>query len=264
MCIRALLYLRKKKMRLYLDSARYIDTANPIDLSISLKNGKDNVRAWYVDAPTMEPVRANGWTGSIREGGSVNFRDIAFNPHGHMTHTECLGHITEEVFSVNGVVRDFFSLAQIVTISPREIVALDGKIDHVIFPEHFDDIVWHADIESLIIRTLPNTAQKLHMNYSDSNPPYLDVRCIEKINALGIRHLLIDQPSVDRELDGGALAFHHAYWSVPDAPNHNRTITELIFVPDTVADGVFLLEMQLAPFENDAAPSRPVVYQIQH
>lgn len=264
MCISALPYLRKKNMRLYLDSARYIATETPIDLSISLKNGKENVRAWYVDAPTMEPVRANGWTGSIQEGGSVNFRDISFNPHGHMTHTECLGHITDEVFSVNTIVRDFFSMAQLVTISPREIVAPDGKIDHVIFPEHFDDIVWHAGIESLIIRTLPNTERKLHMNYSDSNPPYLDVKCIEKINALGIRHLLIDQPSVDRELDGGALAFHHAYWSVPTSPDHTRTITELIFVPDTVADGLYLLEMQLAPFENDAAPSRPVVYEIKH
>jgi arylformamidase len=264
MCINALQYLRKKNMRLYLDSSRYIDTEAPIDLSISLKNGSENVRAWYVDAPTMEPVRSNGWTGSIQEGGSVNFRDISFNPHGHMTHTECLGHITDEVFSVNGVVRDFFSFAQIVTISPREIVAPDGKIDHVIFPDHFDEIIWHADIESLIIRTLPNTEQKLHMNYSDSNPPYLDVRCIEKINALGIRHLLIDQPSVDRELDGGALAFHHAFWSVPASPDHSRTITELIFVPDTVADGVYVMEMQLAPFENDAAPSRPVVYEIQH
>jgi kynurenine formamidase len=264
MCISALTYLRKKNMRLYLDSARYIETVNPIDLSISLKNGIECVRAWYVDAPAMEPVRANGWVGSIQEGGSVNFRDISFNPHGHMTHTECLGHITDEVFSVNDVVRDFFSLAQIVTISPREIVAPDGKIDHVIFPDHFDEIVWHADIEALIIRTLPNTESKLHMNYSDSNPPYLDVRCIEKINALGIRHLLIDQPSVDRELDGGALAFHHAYWNVPDLPNHERTITELIYVPNSVDDGLYMLELQLAPFENDAAPSRPVVYEIHY
>lgn len=249
-------------MRLFIDADRFIDTKSPIDLSISLKNGMENVRAWYVEPPTMEPVRANGWVGSIQEGGSVNFRDISFNPHGHMTHTECLGHITNEVFSVNDVVNDFFSLAQVVSFSPREVVAEDGKIDHVIFPDHFDDIVWHAGIESLIIRTLPNTNDKLHMNYSDSNPPYLDVRCIEKINALGIRHLLIDQPSVDRELDGGELAFHHAFWNVPDSPNHVRTITELIFVSESVEDGLYLLELQLAPFENDAAPSRPVVYKI--
>jgi arylformamidase len=262
MCIITLQYLRKKNMRLFIDSDRFIDTKSPIDLSISLKNGKENVLAWYVEPPVMEPVRANGWVGSIQEGGSVNFRDISFNPHGHMTHTECLGHITDEVFSVNGVVREFFSMAQIVTLSPREVVAEDGKIDRVIFPDHFDEIIWHADIESLIIRTLPNGNDKLHMNYSDSNPPYLDMRCIEKINALGIRHLLIDQPSVDRELDGGALAFHHAFWNVPNAPNHERTITELIFVPDVVNDGLYLLELQLAPFENDAAPSRPVVYKI--
>jgi len=66
---------------------------------------------------------------------------------------------------------------------------------------------------------------------------------------------------VDRESDEGKLAFHHAFWNVPESPN-DKTITELIYVNDSVIDGNYLLELQMAPFENDASPSRPVIYSI--
>jgi len=36
-------------------------------------------------------------------------------------------------------------------------------------------------------------------------------------------------------------------------------MTELINVPDDVPDGRYLLNLQIAPFEADAAPSRPVL-----
>ncbi len=78
----------------------------------------------------------------------------------------------------------------------------------------------------------------------------------------GIKHLLIDQPSVDKEEDGGALAAHKAFWNIPKNPELHATITELIFVPDEVEDGLYLLNLQVAPMENDAAPSRPVLFQL--
>ncbi|MBK9767712.1 MAG: hypothetical protein IPP63_12210 [Chloracidobacterium sp.] len=37
------------------------------------------------------------------------------------------------------------------------------------------------------------------------------------------------------------------------------TITELIYVPNEVSDGVYLLNLQIAPFATDAAPSRPML-----
>ena len=62
---------------------------NGVDLSIPLRgNGKENPSAWYVEPPSMEPVRGAGFVGSVAEGGAVNFRTISFNPHGHGTHTE--------------------------------------------------------------------------------------------------------------------------------------------------------------------------------
>lgn len=249
-------------MKFFLDKDRYIDTERPLDISLELRNDELNPLAWYVEPPTFEPVRTEHYTGSVAEGGSVNFRDIFFNPHGHGTHTECLGHITQEVFSVNERVKDFFFSAQVITIDPVEAVnEKDGKTDRVIIAEQLQQV--KDGVEALVIRSLPNSNTKKSKNYSDSNPPYMDVAGANVLIEKGIKHLLIDLPSVDRESDEGKLEFHHAYWEVPENPNHERTITELIFVPNDIADGEYILELQMAAFRNDAAPSRPVLYKIE-
>lgn len=248
-------------MKLVLDTGWHIETGNPLDISIPLTGKPTNISAWYLDAPHIDAVNENGFIGSVTEGGSVNFRNVFFNPHGHTTHTECLGHITPEIHSINASVTNFFSLAQLVSIEP-ESIAVDGKTDSIITSRQLAAIKWEKGIESLVIRTLPNQSSKKTMNYSSTNPPYLSVDCLEIINELNIQHLLIDTPSVDREEDGGELAFHHGYWGVPEKLNFKRTITELIFVDESIADGLYLLELQIAPFENDASPSRPILYQL--
>lgn len=251
-------------MKLFLSPDHYVDTERPIDISIPIVSGEENLRAWYVDPPRMEPVRANGFVGSVAEGGAVNFRDVFFNPHGHGTHTECLGHITEKVHSINKTLRSYFCKAQLVTFEPVRIWnEIYDEEDQVILKDQFDSIVFEKDIEALIIRTTPNEEGKKHLNYSATNPAYLHENVYEVIKRLGIKHLLIDMPSVDRESDGGELKFHHLFWGVPTSPNYVNTITELIYVEDKVEDGVYLLELQVAAFENDAAPSRPVLYEIE-
>lgn len=249
-------------MKLFLNQHSWIDTTQPLDISIPLQSSEDNLRAWYVDFPTIEPVRANGFVGSVAEGGSVNFRNIFFNPHGHGTHTECLGHITKEIHSINKSLTNYFCKAVVITIEPEQILNEDGSLDYVILPSHFANIHPSTDTEAIIIRTKPNLEDKKHRNYSGSNPAFIDIDCISFFNQNDIKHLLIDTPSVDREVDAGVLAFHHAYWNVPANPNFERTITELIYVADEIEDGEYILELQTAPFENDATPSRPVLYTI--
>lgn len=63
-----------------------VDLAAPIDIYIPLS--AHGPRAWYVDPMRISPVISQHFTGSIQLGGSVNFNDIYFNPHGHGTHTE--------------------------------------------------------------------------------------------------------------------------------------------------------------------------------
>ena len=248
-------------MNFFIDETHYIDTKEPLDISIALSASDENPRAWYVDPPRMEPVRTERYTGSVKEGGAVNFRNIEFNPHGHGTHTECLGHITREVHSVNKVLTNFFFKARLVSILPKRVTRENGEIDFVIGPDQIDLTGFEG--EALVVRSLPNVGKKLHTNYSNSNPPYFDLRCVDKLLKANIDHLLIDLPSVDRENDGGTLVFHHAFWEVPQRPNFKRTITELIFVDNSIDDGDYILEIQMAPFQNDASPSRPVLYKLK-
>lgn len=249
-------------MKLHLDTGHFIETNEPLDLSIPLVAGDKNLRAWYVNPPKMEPVMENGFVGAVALGGSVNFRSIFFNPHGHGTHTECLGHITPEIYSMNNCLKTYFFKAQLISVTPQKRIFEDIE-DEVITRLDLMETTWESDCEALIIRTLPNTFSKQGKDYSATNPPYLSTDCIALLNERGIKHLLIDLPSVDRESDGGELAFHHQFWGVPDQLNFERTITELIFVPDSAEDGAYLLELQTAPFENDASPSRPVIYKIK-
>ena len=246
-------------MRLFIDETSFIETNNPLDISIGLCSGEENLRAWYVDPPSFEPVRANGFLGSVAEGGNVNFRNVFFNPHGHGTHTECCGHITKEVYSINQHLKKYLFKAKLVTIVPEII----ENGDSVILPHHFEGKMDTHFAEAIVIRTLPNYLAKTHQDYSNSNPTYIDSSVVDIFNQFKVEHLLIDLPSVDRESDGGELAFHHLFWNVPANPKFNRTITELIYVNDSIEDGNYILELQVAPFENDASPSRPILYDIQ-
>ena len=250
-------------MKFYLNHKNYIDTEFPLDISIPITNTDQNLRAWYVDFPVIEPVKENGFLGSVAEGGTVNFRNIFFNPHGHGTHTECLGHITEEVYSINKSLKTYFYNAELITIEPVSFTnPIDNGKDLVIYKHQLELKLKGLKTEALIIRTTPNVDSKLHLNYSATNPPYLDITCIEVLNECGVKHILIDLPSVDRENDNGQLVFHHAFWKVPENPQFDKTITELIFVNNSIEDGSYILEIQTAPFENDASPSRPILYKI--
>lgn len=241
---------------------RAVDLSVRYDLSLPLVAGADGPAAWYVDPPTMEPVRANGWVGAVAEGGSVNFRDIAFNPHGHGTHTECVGHITEVVYSVNDVHIPTFMPALVISLEP-EVRGEDRVFDALQLRNRVEDAARPGEAVALVVRTLPNDAAKQHKNWSSTNPTYFDAAGLAFLAEYGVNHLLVDLPSVDREEDGGALAGHRAFWQLPQAPRMQATITEFIFVPDEVADGWYALNLQTAAFANDATPSRPLLHPLK-
>src|SRR5690606_28481994 len=102
--------------------------------------------------------------------------------------------------------------------------------------------------------TVPNTDDKRTYNYSNTHPVYFDDKLLQKLKENGIKHLLTDLPSVDAETDGGLMLAHKAFFE----GNHEATITELIFVPDNLSDGLYLLNLQISSIETDAVPSRPI------
>ena len=237
-----------------------VDLSRPIDLSVPLAPGEGHVRAWYVGPVAMEPVRNGDTVYAVQSGAPVNFRNVHFNPHGHGTHTESVGHITPGIEPVGDLLKRYFFTAQVISLRPEERRAPDGKVDTVITLEQMRSAIDEKPPEAVVLRTLPNSADKARRNWSGANATYLQSTAAAWLRSIGVRHLLLDLPSVDREEDGGVLAAHHAFWDFPNTTDLTRTITEMIFVPDEVRDGRYLLELQLPHFINDAAPSRPVLY----
>ncbi|WP_445955581.1 cyclase family protein [Yeosuana sp.] len=234
-----------------------IDLTKPIDISIPLRASKKNVNAWYIDEPRIEPVKDGEWVAAVSEGASINFNNIFFNPHGHGTHTECVGHITEKVYSINEHLKQFFFLAELITVAPE---MLNG--DFVISKKQLQFAIGNKKRDAIVIRSIPNTKEKLSAQYSHTNPPYLLEDAAIYLRKKGVKHLLIDLPSVDKEKDDGELLAHHAFWNTKGKIRFDATITEFIFVPNSVEDGCYFLNLQIAPFENDATPSKPVLYKI--
>ena len=234
-----------------------IDLSKPLDISIPLKADKSNVTAYYVDAPKFEPVMANGFVGAVNLGGSVNFNNIFFNPHGNGTHTECVGHISKEKYTINQCLKEFFFLANVVSVTPIQI----GN-DAVITLEQIQKVWQKNKAKAVVIRTLPNQLEKLTKQYTNQNPAFIDYKAVQFLIDNGVEHLLIDTLSIDKEEDGGALLAHRTFWEYPKNTQTQRTVTELIFVPDSIMDGTYFLNIQIASFENDASPSKPILYAI--
>jgi kynurenine formamidase len=234
-----------------------VDFSQPLDLSIPIKSSVTNVNAWYIDEPKINPVQLGDWTGSIEKGADVNFNNIAFNPHAHGTHTECVGHISKDFRSINKALKTYLFLAEVISVTPE----LFGD-DLVITKAQVEMLLKGKNTEALVIRTTPNTKAKKTRQYSNTNWAYLTEEAALFIREKGIQHLLIDMPSVDKEKDDGKLLAHKAFWNYPKNIRENATITEFIYVPNRVIDGSYLLNLQIAPFKNDASPSKPILYKL--
>ncbi len=243
------------------DKSYSADLSHPFDLSIPLREGLENPNAYWAPLVEFSPVVAGDFIGSTALGGPVNFMNVHLNPHGNGTHTECFGHIAKENFTINQCLRRFHFLAKLATVYPTKMP--DG--DRVILRSQLEELVQPGEAEAFILRTLPNDGHKLTANYSGTNPPYLHHEAVAWLVECGIEHLLLDLPSVDREADGGKLLAHRAFWRYGGQPADIRkkcTITELIYVENDIQDGVYLLNMQIASFELDASPSKPVIFRL--
>ncbi len=235
-----------------------IDLSKPLDISLSLRGDDKNPVAWYLQSPKITPVRDGDFVGKVSEGASTNFNNIQFNPHAHGTHTECVGHITKEFHSINDTLKKFFFTAKLISVEPGE-----NGVDHIISEEQIRNVLQKNEVEALVIRTHPNYIDKRTRKYSHTNWPYLQESAAKFIRECGVRHLLIDLPSIDKEKDEGKLLAHKAFWDHPKNTRFDSSITELIYVPNKIEDGNYILNLQIASFENDAAPSKPVLYKIE-
>lgn len=258
------------------------DLDRPFDLSIPLLFDGEQPNAFGAPAATAEAFRSGGFIGDVSLGGSCNCKQYHIVPHSNGTHTECVGHITHQRIDVHEVLRGGMEPALLLSIPI--VSAEDCSEDTDPKPRSGDklitaqaiDVAWRQQpwagttVRALALRTLPNDVDKQTRRYSaDAPPPYLTRQAAELLVARGIEHLLLDVPSFDRLDDGGKLTGHRIFWGLPPGANDVKqaqrpraTITELMFAADRIRDGRYLLDLQLAPFAADAAPSRPLLYPV--
>ncbi|MBX7172098.1 MAG: cyclase family protein [Pyrinomonadaceae bacterium] len=258
-----------------------IDGSNSFDISIPLAFNNPQPNIFNVSPATSTAYQDEHFVGDTRRGGSCNFENLALNPHCNGTHTECVGHITNERISVQECLQDAFILAELISVFPENALETNdtysvelNENDFLITKKSIKNALFNQkskikNQKSLIIRTLPNDESKKSRNYSENPPPFFSLEAMKFIVELGVKHLLVDVPSLERLNDAGKLANHRIFWNVEmgkfqtnEFSRKNQTITEMIYVPNEITDGEYLLNLQIPPFVSDASPSRPLLFRI--
>lgn len=236
------------------------DLSKPHDISLPIKEGlTTNPSCYWAEGVTFETIVMGNFVGSVKQGGSVNYQKLTITPHGNGTHTECYGHISADPSAtINHTLKQFHFLAELITVSPEQF----EEDEFIIQLDHLKEKIKFSGTEAIIIRTLPNSDSKKTQQYSGTNPPYLHADAARFLAEKKIKHILIDLPSIDPEVDDGKLSAHREFWKFPHSTRTEATITELIFVDDSIADGLYLLNLQIASLEMDASPSKPVLYKL--
>jgi len=237
----------------------HTDLSKGIDISIPLIPGSDSPKCFFAPSFNVEPVKSGDFIGEISAGSPVNFRNIFINPHGNGTHTECVGHITAEPYTINQCLTEFHFIASLITVMPLHTETGDHIITEKILYEKLKD---REETPVVIIRTLPNDSGKLRKDYSGTNPPYFTEDAIKYLNKRQMKHLMTDLPSIDREEDGGKLTAHKMFWMWPSIPDIQKTITEMVFIENAVEDGLYLCNIQIISIESDASPSKIIIYPL--
>ena len=261
-----------------------LDLARPVSLAIDLDFSQNQPRHFGAPTATTRPFAVPGFSGSVAQGASCNCHTLILIPHCNGTHTECVGHLTREPMDAHRVVPLGLLPALLVSLEPAPARASGEGTEPV--PQPTDLLITRQSLEkswlaatpasgapfqprALVIRTLPNPVTKQHQDYSNQTPPYLSREAAELLVERGIEHLVVDMPSIDRARDEGRLTAHRIFFGLPrgdttlaHATRANATVTELAYLPDSLADGPYFLQLQVPALGGDAVPSRPLLYPI--
>ena len=260
--------------------SRYrVNLDQPRDISIPLRFDGAHLSVFGAPQPRREPYATESFVGDVRQGGSCNCDIYSFAAHTSGTHTECVGHISSVPIAIHEVLQDSLIPVTLITIALQTALETNDTYEPALRPH--DRLITRAALEQslhgcnpaflegVVIRTTPNGPVKFAQDYDKVRPGFFSIEGIRYLTELGVNHLLTDIPSIDRLDDEGKLTNHHIFWEVPlghhPAVGKNysvRTVTELIYVADNIVDGVYVLNLQIAPFMADASPCRPILYEL--
>ncbi len=256
----------------------------PQSIAIELNFNGDQPNHFAAKVATSTPMQSGTFIGNTRLGGSCNADEISFNPHCNGTHTESISHVINELIAPHQVVKQPLMLAQLVGITAEPYVSKNAQNDSYQPPLLEGDLIitlnkltavlksLHKDVKALIIRTLPNTKDKLTNSYTTANQPafFSNEAMRWLVEHTNINHLLVDLPSVDRLYDDGLLSNHRLFWNIEpgthessDTQFKHKTITEMVYVPEHIKDGPYVLDLQLPRMNLNAVPSNPLLFEIK-
>jgi arylformamidase len=256
-----------------------VDLSQPTNLALELDFHGAQPRHFGAPRASARPYETPGlgFRGSVERGSSCNCELITLVPHCNGTHTECAAHLTRERLDAWRVAPVGLVPALLLSVAPEP----PGGEGSVPLPQPGDRLItrraleraWPASVpftpRAIVIRTLPNTPDKRARDYTGQTPPYLSQEAAALLVSRAVLHLVVDVPSIDRAHDEGRLTAHRLFFGLPPgavqlaaATRPEATVTELAFIPDTLVDGAYLLEVQVPAFSGDAVPSRPLLYEL--
>lgn len=258
----------------------WADFSKPVSIAIQLDFSGAQPSFFGAPPATARPFEAGAFVGDTRAGGSSNCELLTLAPHCNGTHTECVGHVTVERVAVSECLPGGLQLARLVTVATQ--AADETQEDSVPRPAPGDRLVTaaalrqamdaHASIAApaLVVRTAA-AGDAPYRAYRGAAPaPYLTRQAALLLVERGIDTLVLDLPSADRAEDDGKLTAHRIFFGLPpgsrrasEASRPRACITELAWIGPEVADGLYLLDLQIPPFVADAAPSRPLLYAVR-
>ena len=238
-----------------------VNTDEGMDLSIRNDFSGSAPIFYGSEQPKANALRFNDFIGDIKEGGSCNVPVVTLDIHCTGTHTESIAHVIDSEEKISdvcpyGMIPAWLTSVELCEANDTsESYHCDIGSNMLITKKELQKNISES-YSALIIRTLPNDDSKKTRDYDVKPAPFFTNDAIDHINELGVKHLLVDIPSIDKANDGGQLENHKRFFK------QGKTISELLFIPNDLKDGFGFLQIQLPNWGLDAAPSRPIFYSI--
>ena len=210
----------KNKLKIqinYNDQVYHIDLEKGCDLSIRNDFSGNAPTFFGAEQPEAVPQHSGDFIGDLESGGSCNVPIVSCNIHCTGTHTECVSHIQDSKFKLPDKCPKGFIPAYIITVEPVAANSINDSYHcdiskSIVISKELIKSKILTSCEALIVRTLPNNQSILSRNYDDQHAPFFTNDAICYINELGIMHLLVDVPSIDKPDDGGRLGNHRLFF----------------------------------------------------
>jgi len=266
-----------------------LDDVQSIAIDLDFQGPQPN--HFGVAAATAMSYEAGSFVGDTRRGGSCNCDEIKLVPHCVGTHTESIGHVTDDHKALIDCYPATLTAATLISIEPISLQTHPAALlqndsyqpalvnsDKFITQQQLESVLGSIEdnvdnefVATLIVRTLPNPLVKRFYKYGqDNQPPFFSNQAMAYISQLPVKNIIVDFPSIDRMNDDGILSNHRLFWELKaggkdsnSSDNSHRTVTEMAYINDSISDGHYLINIQFPSWKTDAIPSKPQLYPLK-